>query len=150
LIAAMLPEGRLHVDVAVILRRQIVELAHTAIRRARVPLARPGVPLGIEPQYILQAVEHAVMHKCAARCDIAQRRRAECTTVLRDAGKVGAQRATEPKIVVAAIRVGRNRHVARHANAAVPEIGELRKCAAPQGAGVTAGAIALRRIVECG
>lgn len=50
------PERRLVVDVALVLRRQIVEFVHVTACVPRIPVARPDVPLDIECDRLAQAV----------------------------------------------------------------------------------------------
>src|SRR5579884_1976390 len=90
-----------------------------------------------------------IVEQARAKRDIAQRRRAEKSAVVRPARKIGAQGTAQAKIEIGRIGIGGNGRVSRQPERDEAIVRELRRRAViAAGASVTASAIALVRVVE--
>jgi hypothetical protein len=140
------PNGALVIDVAVVFRRQIVELAHVAARIPRIPLVGLGVPLDIERDCFPQAVQQPILEERLSQRDVAERRGLKQATEFLATRKIGAQGSAGAEIEKCGIGIGRDVTIARHSDRNQPVIGELlRGRIATPLAAMTGGAVALGR-----
>ena len=65
-------ERRLDIDVGLILRRQVVVLAHRAVGLARIPFLWMDIALDVEFEHLAQSAEDAIVKERAPQRDIAQ------------------------------------------------------------------------------
>src|SRR6202048_4594798 len=95
--AEMPVEGRIaHIDVSLILYRNVVEFLDRPVSRTRIDFLRVSVAEIVEIEHLLQRLEYPVVEERAAYGGVAQGWRLEHAAKLHLVGKVGANRSTNP------------------------------------------------------